>query len=191
MTRNEFYSIIHPLIEEELDEYRGNGGKAVDDALTVCFLKELDFRLSLDDDANVEDDEPWLDEVDPKWFVDEVNSVVDDWDRAPEMLCCEDTGFEAYLDFMNIMKQNWEEHKKSQAQREAEETVPELELCPKCGKPAKLVHPAYDGGAYAHCTSCSYGPQIKTWAPTDAESAKKWNKHVKGIREGTDDYEKW
>lgn len=111
MTRYEFHSIIHPLIVEKLDEYRWNGGEAVDDALTVCFLKELDFRLSLDDDANVEDDEPWLDEVDPKWFVDEVNSVVYDWDRAPEMLCCEDTGFEAYNDFMKIMKQNWEEHK--------------------------------------------------------------------------------
>lgn len=120
MTRYEFHKKVHPLIEKELNEYRIDGGDAVDDALTVCFLKELDFRLGNDDDANTEDDKPWLDEVDPNWFVNEVFSVVEDWDRAPEMLCCEDTGFEAYNDFMKIMKQNWEEHKNGEDSENAE-----------------------------------------------------------------------
>lgn len=188
MTRNKFYDKIHPFIERELDKFRMDGDRAVNAAFAICFLKELGFRLSTDE-GNA--DEPWIDEVDPEWFVEKTYELIDEWDRAAEMLCCEDFGWEAYNDFMKIMKREWEEHKNNPVQREAEETVPELELCPKCGNPAKLVHPAFDGGAYAHCTNCSYGPQIKTWAPTDAESARKWNEHVKGIREGTDDYEKW
>lgn len=111
MTEYEFHKKIHPLIQDRLDEFRQDGEKAVEESLTVCFLKELDFRLENDDESNTEDGKPWLDEVDPNWFVDEVLSVVEDWAGAPEMLCCGDTGFEAYRDFMKIMKQNWEEHK--------------------------------------------------------------------------------
>ena len=120
MTGYEFHKKLHPLIQDWLDEFRQDGERAVEESLTVCFLKEPDFRLGNDDDANMENNEPWLDEVDPDWFVNEVFSVVDDWDGAPEMLCCEDTGFEAYNNFMKIMKQNWEEHENGEDNKDTE-----------------------------------------------------------------------
>lgn len=56
------------------------------------------------------------------------------------------------------------------------EVPPRLEPCPKCGKDAAwIVHPAFDGGAYVSCPKCHFGPQLETWAPTDAEAAVKWN----------------
>ena len=57
------------------------------------------------------------------------------------------------------------------------EVPPRLEPCPKCGKDAaRFNHPAFDGGSYVSCTECHFSPQAETWAYTDAEAAKKWNK---------------
>ncbi len=58
----------------------------------------------------------------------------------------------------------------------AEEPVPALNKCPRCGtESAVLVHPAFDGGSYVSCMNCHFSPQKETWAPTDAKAAKKWN----------------
>lgn len=59
---------------------------------------------------------------------------------------------------------------------EVPEIPPPLDLCPKCGADAAVfVHPAFDGGSYVECKKCMYSDQSKTWAPTDAQAAKKWN----------------
>lgn len=64
----------------------------------------------------------------------------------------------------------------AQARAPEDETVPDLAACPKCGAlAARIIHPAYDGGAYVHCDKCHYSPQAETWAPTDARAAIKWN----------------
>ena len=104
-----FQEKIHPIIAKILDKYRRNGDRAVADSLKICFLKEVDYRLGWDSEDDAEDI-PWLDDVDPKWFVNESMDVVTDWDGAPQMFCCDDTGYEAFRDFLDIMKGNWGLH---------------------------------------------------------------------------------
>jgi hypothetical protein len=71
----------------------------------------------------------------------------------------------------------YREKKPSKPLEVANEPVPPLDVCPRCGSGnVSLTHPAYDGGAYASCAECHYAPQAETWAPTDVEAAKRWNK---------------
>ena len=70
-----------------------------------------------------------------------------------------------------------ERKEESAKDTEVPEIPPRLDVCPKCGADAAVfVHPAYDGGSYVRCDKCRYSDQVVTWAPTDAEAAKKWNK---------------
>lgn len=70
-----------------------------------------------------------------------------------------------------------EEKEKSTKKTELPAPPPPLDVCPKCGADAAIfVHPAFDGGAYVRCNKCRYSDQLLTWASTDAEAAKKWNK---------------
>lgn len=70
-----------------------------------------------------------------------------------------------------------ERKEESAKDTEVPEIPPRLDVCPKCGADAAVfVHPAYDGGAYVRCDKCRYSDQAATWAPTDAEAAKKWNR---------------
>ena len=59
--------------------------------------------------------------------------------------------------------------------RAKEEVAEPLVACEKCGGKAMLVHPAFDGGAYASCEKCHFAPQVETWSETDAGAARKWN----------------
>lgn len=111
MTRKKFHDKIHPFLERELDEFRKDGDRAVGDALTVCLLKELDFRLCIDWSSR---DEFWLDEVDPQWFIGKTYELIDDWDRVAEMLCADDSGSEAYNDFMQTIRREWEDGKEGE-----------------------------------------------------------------------------
>lgn len=77
-------------------------------------------------------------------------------------------------DTQHVSKKEEEQAAKSEA---SPETPPRLDVCPKCGADAAVfVHPAFDGGSYVRCYECRYSDQAVTWAPTDAEAAKKWNK---------------
>ena len=70
-----------------------------------------------------------------------------------------------------------ERKEESAKDTEVPEVPPRLDVCPRCGADAaEFVHPAFDGGAYVRCDKCRYSDQVVTWAPTDAEAAKKWNK---------------
>lgn len=70
-----------------------------------------------------------------------------------------------------------EEKEKASETTEPPEIPPRLDICPKCGADAAVfVHPAFDGGSYVRCNKCMYSDQAVTWAPTDAQAAKEWNK---------------
>lgn len=69
-----------------------------------------------------------------------------------------------------------ERKEESAKDTEVPEVPPRLDVCPRCGADAaEFVHPAFDGGAYVACNKCMYSDQSKTWAPTDAQAAVKWN----------------
>lgn len=69
-----------------------------------------------------------------------------------------------------------EREEESAKDTEVPEIPPRLDVCPKCGADAAVfVHPAFDGGSYVRCNKCMYSDQVKTWAPTDAQAAVKWN----------------
>ena len=70
-----------------------------------------------------------------------------------------------------------EREEESAKDTEVPEVPPRLDVCPKCGADAAVfVHPTFDGGSYVKCKKCMYSDQAKTWAPTDAQAAVRWNK---------------
>lgn len=110
MTRREFYKKVCPEIRRVLDHYRDNGVKAVADSFLISCLKEMDYRLNINADDEV-DDIPEFDDMDPEFFVNTFLQLVEDWDDAARILCCGDEGFETYTEFIKMICHNWKERK--------------------------------------------------------------------------------
>ena len=116
MTQSEFYGKLEPFLNEWKNGIMQSGWNAYLHAFETAFVKEAMWRLAeveMADGEEMNEYSRFFDEVDPKWFFDELVSRSGEDDNAARIFISDDgEAYEYFKGMMSSMRSNWNEFRK-------------------------------------------------------------------------------
>jgi hypothetical protein len=107
MTKPNFYKKLEPVYSKWIDGLDKDG--AVARAFEIAYMKEVLWRMSLDDTDDANDDVPFLDDCDPEWFLSEcLLSAREDEYAADIFLNNFGEGYEHFEGLLKMLARCWE-----------------------------------------------------------------------------------
>ena len=107
MTKTEFYKKLEPVYDAWIDDM--DRDDAVAHAFEIAYVKEILWRLSLDDTDDANDDVPFLDDCDPEWFLGEcILSAKDDDYAADIFVNVHGEGYEHFEGLLKMLAREWQ-----------------------------------------------------------------------------------
>ena len=116
MTKAEFYKKMEPLFSDYFSEMGKDGEMAVSNAFDIACMKEFEYRLAGNGCDDEEDDDLFLDEVDPEWFFGFLLNYPDEDENIGYIFV--HTYGEAYAHWKAILadaQANWQRHMEGKA----------------------------------------------------------------------------
>ena len=118
MKLNEMWEAMRPYTNRMYGEWltMSNTDLIYKEAFKIAFWREVEWFMTLEDTDDCNDDVEGLDEVDPKFFFDQLKSAPVDDDHAAEIFICDySTNFEYFTGLVNQIIKDWrEQHGKAE-----------------------------------------------------------------------------
>ena len=112
MTLHEMWERMDPYVDSMYSSWISMSQKSLikNEAFKIAFWKEVEYRMTNGDYDDCDDDVEGLDEVDPKFFFDQLKSTPIDDDHAAEIFIADNNmSYEYFMGLVNQIIEYWRE----------------------------------------------------------------------------------